>query len=403
MTVDTGRSARGRQQRDARPMVVSVRGASKRFVLRKETSLKERFVSIGKRNREREDFVALQDINIDILAGTTIGLIGHNGSGKSTLLKLIGGIIEPSGGEIWRRGRVAALLELGAGFHPDLSGRENVFLNASILGLSRDETEARFDEIVDFSGIGVFIDTQVKYYSSGMYVRLAFAVAVHTDPDILLVDEVLSVGDETFQAKCLEKIRSFQAEGRTIILVTHNLGQVIDLCDRAVLLNRGSMVFDGAPREAVSVMRDFLEGRRSGAVFEGPHAEAGSIDAVTVEVIDSESGSDSQDLIVEIEISYNQRVDDWELVVQVDTPYGQAVLVSTSNSGDNLRTLQDDRRVRTVLRDVRLRAGNYLVSVFVLDGAGRHIIDAVHIASFELQGETGGGVLRVDSTFEDID
>ena len=155
-------------------------------------------------------------------AGSTVGLIGPNGSGKTTLLKLIGGILQPTTGTVEHRGRLAALLELGAGFHPDLTGRENVYLNASILGLSRKQTDKYFDAIVDFSGIEQFIDTQVKFYSSGMYVRLAFAVAVHVDPDVLLVDEVLAVGDEPFQRKCMDRIRQFQHEGRTIVLVTHS-------------------------------------------------------------------------------------------------------------------------------------------------------------------------------------
>lgn len=220
---------------DDRPDVIIIKDVSKRFVIRKDNSLKERMITFGRMGRRhREDFWALNNVTATIKAGTTIGLIGHNGSGKSTLLKVIGGIIDPTSGSVSRRGRVAALLELGAGFHPDLTGRENVFLNAAILGLSRKVTEERFDDIVAFSGIADFIDTQVKFYSSGMYVRLAFAVAVHTDPDILLVDEVLAVGDEAFQRKCLDKIRSFQEEGRTIILVTHSLGQVAELCDRAI-------------------------------------------------------------------------------------------------------------------------------------------------------------------------
>src|SRR6476646_5211374 len=206
--------------------VVKVAGASKRFVIRKEKSLKERLVNLGRSNQHKDDFWALRDIDLEIYSGSTVGLIGPNGSGKSTLLKLIGGILQPTSGTVATRGRMAALLELGAGFHPDLTGRENVYLNASILGLSRAQTDRYFDGIVDFSGVEPFIDTQVKFYSSGMYVRLAFAVAIHVDPEILLVDEVLAVGDEPFQRKCLDRIKQFQHDGRTIILVTHSLEQV---------------------------------------------------------------------------------------------------------------------------------------------------------------------------------
>ncbi|WNB86311.1 ABC transporter ATP-binding protein [Cellulomonas sp. ATA003] len=238
------------------PTVVRVQGVSKRFVIRKEKSLKERVVNFGRSNLHKEDFWALRDIDLDITSGSTVGLIGPNGSGKSTLLKTIGGILQPTSGTVHLRGRLAALLELGAGFHPDLTGRENVYLNAAILGLSQAQTDKHFDAIVDFSGIERFIDTQVKFYSSGMYVRLAFAVAVHVDPDILLVDEVLAVGDEPFQRKCMDRIRGFQREGRTIILVTHSLDQVADLCDRAVVLESGHIIADGAPRDALRALRD---------------------------------------------------------------------------------------------------------------------------------------------------
>ena len=238
------------------PVVIRTKDVSKRFVIRKDKSLKERIVNFGRSKRHKEDFWALRDVGFEITAGSSVGLVGANGSGKSTLLKVIGGIIQPNDGSVERRGRLAALLELGAGFHPDLTGRENVFLNGSILGLSQKQTADYFDSIVDFSEIGDFIDTQVKFYSSGMYVRLAFAIAVHVDPDILLVDEVLSVGDEPFQEKCMAKIREFQSEGRTIVFVSHSAAQVEDLCDRVVVLSHGKIVFDGATEEGIVALRE---------------------------------------------------------------------------------------------------------------------------------------------------
>ncbi|MDQ1744214.1 MAG: type transport system ATP-binding protein [Pseudonocardiales bacterium] len=236
--------------------VIRANDVSKKFVIRKDKSLKERLVNARRSRAHAEEFWALRNISLEIDAGHTLGLIGGNGSGKSTLLKIIGGILTPSEGYVERRGRLAALLELGAGFHGDLTGRENVYLNASILGLSRAQTDQYFDSIVDFSGIEPFIDTQVKFYSSGMYVRLAFAVAIHVDPEILLVDEVLAVGDEPFQRKCLDRIKQFQQDGRTIILVTHSLEQVRQMCDRVVLLESGSVVVDGSPAEAVRHFRE---------------------------------------------------------------------------------------------------------------------------------------------------
>lgn len=245
--------------------IAVVEHVSKRFVLHKDKSLKERILYFRNRHQSKTDFWALSDVNLHLGLGETVGLIGHNGSGKSTLLKVIGGIIDASSGRVMRRGRVAALLELGAGFHPDLSGRDNVYLNAAILGMTTEETDAVFDDIVDFSGIGEFIDSQVKFYSSGMYVRLAFAVAVHSDPDLLLVDEVLAVGDEPFQQKCMAKIRQFQREGRTILLVSHSADQVADVCNRTVVLDGGRIVHDGDVGEGIRVLREGYERDRVAA------------------------------------------------------------------------------------------------------------------------------------------
>lgn len=236
--------------------IVRVDGVAKRFVIRKEKSLKERLVNFGRSNQHKDDFWALDEISFEVPIGTSVGLLGANGSGKSTLLKVIGGIIEPTRGAVERRGRVAALLELGAGFHPDLTGRENVYLNGSILGLSRKQTDRYFDSIVDFAEVHEFIDTQVKFYSSGMYVRLAFAIAVHVDPDLLLVDEVLAVGDERFQKKCMDKIREFQQEGRTILFVSHSADQVTRVCDRAIVLSHGRVVFDGDTEGGIAALRN---------------------------------------------------------------------------------------------------------------------------------------------------
>jgi len=248
---------------------ITIRGVSKRFSLGKERydSLKDRVIHLGRTTPH--DFWALKDIEFDIEEGTTVGLLGHNGSGKSTLLKCIAGILQPTSGEITTRGRISALLELGAGFHPDLTGRENVQLNGLLLGLSRKEIARKFDTIVDFAGEQVegHIDQQVKFYSSGMFVRLGFAIAVNIDPDILLVDEVLAVGDEAFQRKCLAKVKEFQDAGKTIVFVTHGADMVRQICDRAVVLDHGDMVCDDVPGIAIRSFREhlFATGRASEA------------------------------------------------------------------------------------------------------------------------------------------
>lgn len=238
---------------------IEIDGLSKRFRVNHErhSDLKGRVLNLGRR-RPREDFWALQEMSFEVADGETVGLLGHNGSGKSTLLKCVAGIMQPTTGEIRTVGRLASLLELGAGFHPELTGRENVFMNGQILGLKNRDIERRFDEIVAFAELEAFIDQQVKHYSSGMYVRLGFAVATNVEPDVLLIDEVLAVGDEAFQRKCLERIRRFQREGRTMMFVSHSPELVRQICDRAVVLDHGQMLEIGPPGEAIRTFRESL-------------------------------------------------------------------------------------------------------------------------------------------------
>ncbi|MBF0808827.1 ABC transporter ATP-binding protein [Rothia nasimurium] len=242
---------------DNASVVIKVESLVKRFVLRHTRSMKEAFVWLmkGRKGDLNEKFNALNGVSLDIREGERVALLGYNGSGKSTLLKLISGVMHPDEGRVLTGGRIAGLIEVGAGFHPDLTGRDNVYLNAAILGMSKEQIEAKFDEIVEFSEIGNFIDTEVKFYSSGMYLRLAFAVAVHTDPEIFLVDEILAVGDEPFQKKCIAKIRDLSAEGKTLVVVSHDLDLVAKICERGVVLDHGSKQFDGPIDEAIEFMR----------------------------------------------------------------------------------------------------------------------------------------------------
>ena len=321
-----------------RATVIHVDDISKRFIIRKDKSLKERIVNASRSSRHKDDFYALRNISLDIESGSTVGLIGPNGSGKSTLLKMIGGILQPTTGSVTLRGRLAALLELGAGFHPDLTGRENVYLNASILGLTRQETDLNFEAIVDFSGIERFIDTQVKFYSSGMYVRLAFAVAIHVDPDILLVDEVLAVGDEPFQRKCMDRIRGFQSEGRTIVLVTHSLDQVAELCDRAVVLDHGIMLADGAPRDALRVLRTEFDATRAeeierqGQTAAAPEQLSAEVTNVEIRHGDREVTTvrAGDEIVVRVSINAHDRLDDWILGFGIETATGQNIYGTNS-------------------------------------------------------------------------
>jgi ABC-type polysaccharide/polyol phosphate transport system ATPase subunit len=233
----------------ARAIVVD--GVTKRFTLRHAHSIKEMTVRAMRRQSLSTGFTALDDVSLTVEQGESVALVGLNGSGKSTLLKLISGVMQPDGGSVGVRGRVAGLIEVGAGLHPDLTGRENIFLNAAILGMSKAETEAKYDSIVAFSEIETFLDTQVKFYSSGMFMRLGFSVAIHTEPDIFLVDEVLAVGDPPFQKKCLKRIEELRDEGRTLIIVSHDMGTLEKVCERGVVLNEGRVTVDGGIEDAV--------------------------------------------------------------------------------------------------------------------------------------------------------
>ncbi|MEV8039073.1 ABC transporter ATP-binding protein [Arthrobacter sp. NPDC080082] len=236
---------------------IEVSNISKQFVLRHTRSLKEAVVWLakGRKGDLSEKFHALKNVSVEVQAGETVALLGLNGSGKSTLLKHISGVMLPDSGTVKTRGRVAGLIEVGAGFHPDLSGRDNVFLNGAILGMTEEQVKDRFDDIVEFSEIGQFIDTEVKFYSSGMYLRLAFSVAVHTDPEVFLIDEILAVGDEPFQRKCIGKIQELARDGKTLVVVSHDLDLVSRICERGVVLEHGKLMFDGPIEEAVALLR----------------------------------------------------------------------------------------------------------------------------------------------------
>ena len=344
---------------------IEVRDVSKRFRIYREkpTSLKQRLLTSRSR---AEDFWALRDVALDVGEGSTFGLIGHNGSGKTTLLKCVAGILRPTSGAILQRGRLAALLELGAGFHPELTGRENVYLNASFLGLSRKQTDAAFDDIVAFAELEQFIDTEVKFYSSGMLVRLGFAVAVYVEPDVLLIDEVLAVGDEAFQAKCLNRVREFQREGRTIVLVTHALDTVTEICDRAAMLHHGELHAIGMPAEVVREMRHVLLGMADpGFVPEQGSREAEIIEVQIVRPDGSSHGAilSGDPLTIVVDVRQNETVDDLDVDFAVHESSNYLVLdARTSRAGIDLGRF-DKKRVRFKISGFPYDPGKYWVTI----------------------------------------
>lgn len=238
-------------------IVISFKNVGKKYQRSKKLYFKQALLDLFK-GSAKEYFWALKNINLNIYKGEKVGIIGVNGSGKSTILKITSGVITPTEGVVDVSGKISPLIELGAGFHPELTGRENIYLNGVILGLKNEEIEEKFESIVKFAELKDFIDTPVKHYSSGMYMRLGFAIAIHVEPDILLIDEILAVGDIGFQKKCLEKMEEFHQKGVTIVVVTHSMETIINFCDRAILLSGGRLVYQGNPDKIVEKYKSLL-------------------------------------------------------------------------------------------------------------------------------------------------
>jgi lipopolysaccharide transport system ATP-binding protein len=365
---------------------LSVQGVTKTFRVHHEraNSLKQ-FIAAGGRNRY-EEFYALRDVSFDVREGEAFGVIGHNGSGKSTLLKCMAGILQPTSGNIHVSKRMSALLELGAGFHPELSGRDNVFLNAAILGMPRREIAGRFDEIVDFSGLAQFIDTPVKTYSSGMYVRLAFAVAINVDPEILLIDEILAVGDVTFQQKCMEKFAQFREEGRTLVLVTHDLGSVRNFCDRAIWLDHGTISGEGAPTELVDRYTETMLSDDGGDhIIEGGRRGTGVVRIERVELLvrDRPAFRLSTGDCATFRLHYHASVAVPDCVFSIQLArLGGAVVTAPSSrhAGVPAGVPAGSGVVEIAMDDIALLPGAHILHTEILDVGRQQVLDHVHTA-----------------------
>jgi ABC-type polysaccharide/polyol phosphate transport system ATPase subunit len=378
---------------------IRVDGVGKRFrrYAERPTSLKERVI---RWRTTSQDFWAVRDVSIEVQEGQTLGLIGPNGSGKTTLLKVIAGILRPNEGTVTTRGRIAALLALGAGFHVELTGRENVYLNASILGLSKAQTARLFDDIVAFAELEEFIDTQVKFYSSGMYVRLGFAVAVHVDPAILLVDEVLAVGDEGFQRKCLDRVAAFQREGRTIVFVTHAVDQVLRVCDRAVMLEHGAIRSAGDPKE---VVREFRLVMAKKDLAYGWDSGTKEIEIVSASVF----GADGQgrewyapgdELTIQMDLRANASVEDPVASFAIHDQRNQLVF-GTNSDWRNVRwpRFEGKHRVQFVLKTLPFVEGRYYVTlgVHARDASRVYHVQEQHYSFAIVRGEENPGLVYI--------
>ncbi len=323
-----------------------------------------------------EEFWAVRDINFDVRPGEALAIVGHNGAGKSTILKLLTRILRPTKGCCEVRGRVGALIEVAAGFHPDLTGRENVFLQGAIMGMRRAEIARKFDQIVEFSGIADFIDTQVKRYSSGMNARLGFAIAAHLDPDVLLIDEVLSVGDAAFQDRCVARMRTLLATGIPLVFITHNLAAAIDLCTRAVVIDHGAMVFDGAPADAVATYRRMI----STASEAGQARHKGPIRITSVDLSSDDHGTPGvvpSGGRLRVRIGY-EAFEPTRAHFAIDLETAHGVLCTGLNTAMDNRdfgVLHGQGVVEFTVPRLALLAGSYLASIGILEPTSLQAFD----------------------------
>ena len=361
---------------------VEVQNVSKRFRLYHEKNQYLKTALLRGRRARYEDFWALRNVSFDIPHGSTFGIIGSNGSGKSTMLKCLAGILSPDEGSINVDGKIAALLELGAGFHPDLSGRENIFLNGAILGMTKSELERKFDEIIDFAGLEDFIDTPVKNYSSGMAVRLGFAVAINVDPEILIIDEVLAVGDAAFQLKCYEKIEEFRKQGRTIILVSHGLGDVAKLCDSVAWIEKGELAEVGDGYEVVGhYVGDSHDAqtRETGDMGErwgSGEAVLRGVEFLTNTGLPLRSIQSGEPVMLRVNYTVNQPVEEVVIGIRVSHLHGTNIWgTNTRRRGLRIHPSVGDGHVDVSMPEFPLLAGTYDLTIALTDGSEVHSYD----------------------------
>ena len=392
---------------------ITVDHLSKRFRLYHDRNQSLKAAVMRGRRAKYEEFWALRDVSLEIAEGITYGFIGTNGSGKSTLLKCLARILEPDEGSCRTRGKMSALLELGAGFHPELSGRENVYLNGSILGLSKAELERRFDDIVDFAGLARFIDTPVKNYSSGMYVRLGFSVAINVDPEILLVDEVLAVGDEEFQQRCNERFADLRADGRTIVVVSHSLGSVQTMCDEVAWLDAGILRATGGSGEVIDqYLAEVHQKREAG----GPHSTSarsgsGEIRLDELEVLGADGAASTslhtgEPVRFRFHYSATQPVERPVFTLGIHTLDGMDVThPNTRDAGLVPDVLHGHGHIDLVVDRLDLLPGTFDLSGSITDTAALHVYDYRHRAlRFDVEAgrprESGGGLVTLNGRWE---
>lgn len=376
---------------------IELHGVSKRYWKIEERSLVRSLIPLGREGRA--PLWALHDVDLQVEEGSTIGLIGRNGAGKSTLLRLLAGVSQPTSGSVVIRGRVAPLLSVGVGFHPEMTGRENIQVNAMLLGLSRREIAARFDEIVDFADLADFIDTPVKFYSSGMFMRLGFSVAIHVDPDVLILDEVLAVGDMGFQTRCFERMRALQHDGTTIVFVSHSMHAIHMLCPRTILLHRGRVQIDGSTEEAIARYHEVL-------ATDDDEALSGRVRVVDRALLadgrPAESVFQDQTLTYRTVLRFEQPVDSPQLMFSVVAEDGVHAYGMFTTIGDGWRTFSagEEATVEVTFRTRFGGGGTFRIATMVVDNDGKDYLLQDHNGpSFYVPPKLGvTGVADVDAT-----
>ena len=364
--------------------VVELSAMGKRYWQLQEQAMLLRSLIPGRGTKKIERW-ALRDINLEVQAGETVGILGHNGAGKTTMLRILAGVSRPSEGRVCVAGRIAPLISVGVGFHQEMSGRENVLVNGMLLGLSRQEVAARFDEIVAFAELEDFIDTPVKFYSSGMFMRLGFSVAVHVDPDLMLVDEILAVGDVAFQLKCFDRMRKLQSRGTTILFVSHSMHAIRLLCPRAVLIRNGRMEFDGSAEAAIARHHELLSVDQHGLARSSPAAVAAADTRETPLIVTSRQLGTSDgpthhpepgDLVrYRVGLLFNQPVDSPHFEFRVTSEEGIPCYSMQTRVGEDWQRFEPgDRTEIDVSFHARLGGGTYRLTVIVSDRQARHVL-----------------------------
>lgn len=378
---------------------IVIKNLSKKYKIgkKKDNSLRVTLQELFNPSEKLNEFWALRDINLEIKKGDVIGVIGKNGAGKSTFLKLLSQITFPTTGSIELEGRVASLLEVGTGFHPELTGRENIYLNGTILGMTRKEVDNKFDEIVDFSGIEKFIDTPVKRYSSGMYVRLAFAVAAHLEPEILIIDEVLAVGDAEFQKKCIGKMQDVSKQGRTVIFVSHNMAAVKALCKSSMVVRKGHMVFHGSVEEGIS---HYLNSSDAQNIYV-PEFQKKELDVYfkKIEIQNNKKESSSEftcedEINIVFHLKVENRKNPFKLFVIIKNQYGSPVF-----SAEN--TVSEEKIVLSIA-DHCLTRGKYMVTAFIHIPRVMRIDAAEDICHFTITDATSPLAIHGNFNYGDV-